>query len=91
MSGQNVIPLDQTRRSRSAFLEYGTIAMLIFLVFDAMMVAGMVVIFLLTRAATGGAWPPAGQPWFPPWTWGAECDSESAGTSGSGFHDHRGH
>jgi heme/copper-type cytochrome/quinol oxidase subunit 3 len=65
MSGQNVIRFDPNRRSRSAFLEDGIIAMLIFLIFDAMMFAGMVGVFMLTRAAAGGAWPPAGQPWFP--------------------------
>ncbi len=65
MSGQNVIPLDPNRRVRRAFLEYGTVSMLIFLIFDAMILAGMVGAFVLTRAAAGGAWPPNGQPWFP--------------------------
>ncbi len=66
MSGPNVIPLDPSRRSQSAVVENGTIAVLVFVVFEAMMFAGMVSVFLLTRAATTGAWPPAGQPWFPP-------------------------
>ncbi|MBW2268831.1 MAG: cytochrome c oxidase subunit 3, partial [Deltaproteobacteria bacterium] len=66
MSGQNVIPLDPSRRVvRTPFLEYRTIATLIFLVFDAMIIAGMVGAFLLTRVAAGVVWPPAGQPWFP--------------------------
>ena len=66
MGGQNVIPLDPSRRVvRRAFLEEGTIAMIIFLIFDAMILAGMVGAFVLTRAAAEGAWPPAGQPWFP--------------------------
>jgi heme/copper-type cytochrome/quinol oxidase subunit 3 len=66
MSGQNVIPLDPSRRAQSAVVTDRIIAMLVFVVFEAMMFAGMVSAFLLTRAATAGAWPPAGQPWFPP-------------------------
>lgn len=67
MSGRNVIALDQNRRvRRHRFPEEGIIAMLIFLIFDAMMFAGMVGIFMLTRTAAGAAWPPAGQLWFPP-------------------------
>ncbi len=66
MSGQNVIPLDPSRRApRKSFLENGTISMLIFLIFDAMILAGMVGAFVLTRAAADSAWPPTGQPWFP--------------------------
>ena len=66
MSGRNIIALDQNRRvRRRVFPEQGIIAMLIFLIFDAMMFAGMVGIFMLTRTAAGGAWPPDGQPWFP--------------------------
>ncbi len=66
MSGRNVIPLDPSRRVvRRAFLEDGIIAMLIFLIFDAMMFAGLVSAFMLTRAAAGGTWPPAGQPRLP--------------------------
>ncbi len=67
MSGREVIPLNQNRRSRTAFPEGRTVAMLVFLVFDAMMFAGMVGIFMLTRGAAGAEWPPPGQPWFPPW------------------------
>ncbi len=66
MSGQNIIPLDPNRRVRNAFVKDGPIAMLVFVIFEAMMFAGMVIAFMLTRAAAGGAWPPAGQPWFPP-------------------------
>ncbi len=65
MSGQNVIPLDPSRRARSTVLENSEIAMLVFVIFEAMMLAGMLIAFMLTRAAAGGAWPPAGQPWFP--------------------------
>ena len=66
MGGQNVIPLDPSRRVvRRAFLEERIIATLIFLIFDAMILAGMVGAFMLSRAAAEGAWPPAGQPWFP--------------------------
>jgi cytochrome c oxidase subunit 3 len=65
MSGRNVIALPTNRRARSAFPEDGMVAMLIFLIFGAMIFAGMVGIFMLTRTAAGGAWPPAGQPWFP--------------------------
>ena len=65
MSGQNVIPLDPNRRARSAVVEDGTIAMLVFVIVEAMMFAGMVSAFMLTRAAAGGAWPLAGQPRLP--------------------------
>ena len=64
MSGPNVIPLHPNRRARSAVVEDGTIAMLVWLIFEAMMFAGMVIAFMLTRAAAGGAWPPA-QPQLP--------------------------
>ena len=66
MSGQNVILLDPSRRVvRRVFLGESTIGMLIFLVFDAMILAGMVGAFMLTRATEAGVWPPADQPWFP--------------------------
>ena len=64
MSGQNVLPLDPHRRVPSAVLPDATRAMLIFVIYEALMFAGMVIAFLLTRATAGGAWPPAGQPWF---------------------------
>ncbi len=65
MSGQNVIPLHPNRRARSAVVEDGAIAMLVFVIVETMMFAGMVSAFMLTRAAAGGAWPPAGQPRLP--------------------------
>ncbi len=65
MSGQNVIPLGPSRRLRGVVFEGGAIAMLIFLVVQAMMFAGMVSAFMLTRAVAGGAWPLAGQPLLP--------------------------
>ena len=64
MSGRNVITLDQSRRARKTFPEEGIVRMLVFLIFDAMILTGMVGAFVLTRAATGATWPPAGQPWF---------------------------
>ncbi|MBW1886664.1 MAG: cytochrome c oxidase subunit 3 [Deltaproteobacteria bacterium] len=64
MSGRNVITLDQSRRARKTFPEEGIVRLLVFLIFDAMIVTGMVGAFVLTRAATGATWPPAGQPWF---------------------------
>ena len=64
MSGQNVIPLHPNRRARSAAVEDGPVAMLVFVIFEAMMFVGLLSAFMLTRAAAGGAWPPAGQPWF---------------------------
>jgi cytochrome c oxidase subunit 3 len=67
MSGRNIIPLDQSRRVvRRAFLEQGIIAMLIFLIYDAMIISGMIGTFMLMRTAEDIAWPPTGQPWFPP-------------------------
>ena len=66
MSGRNIIALDQNRRMRRRlFPEERIIAMLVFLIFDAMILTGMAGTFMLTRAAEGGAWPPTGQPWFP--------------------------
>ena len=67
MSGSKIIPFDQSRRVlRRVFPGKIPLAVLIFAIFDAMMLVGMTTIFLLTRAATGEAWPPTGQPWFPP-------------------------
>lgn len=66
MSGRNVVAFDQNRRSRRLFPEQSIVAMFVFLIFDAMILAGTVGAFMLTRTAAGGAWPPAGQPWFPP-------------------------
>jgi cytochrome c oxidase subunit 3 len=66
LSGQNVILLDPNRRTQSAAVEEGVIAMLVFVIFEAMMFTGLVGAFMLTRAESGGAWPPVGQPWFPP-------------------------
>ncbi len=65
MSGRNVISLDPNRRVRSAVVEDGAIALLVFAAFEAMMFVGMVSVFMITRAAAGGAWPPAGQPRLP--------------------------
>ncbi|MCP5055486.1 MAG: hypothetical protein GY937_02045 [bacterium] len=66
MSGRSVIAFDQKRRSRRLFPEESIVAMFVFLIFDAMIVAGTVGGFVLTRAAAGDTWPPAGQPWFLP-------------------------
>ncbi|MCP3985390.1 MAG: heme-copper oxidase subunit III [bacterium] len=66
MNDRNVVALRPGRRPRGAFLKQGIVSMLIFLIFDAMILAGMVGAFMLTRLATGDAWPPVGQPWFPP-------------------------
>jgi heme/copper-type cytochrome/quinol oxidase subunit 3 len=65
MSGQNVIPLHPSRRARNAVVEDGTIGMLAFVFVEAMMFAGLVSAFMITRATAGGAWPPAGQPRLP--------------------------
>lgn len=65
MSGENVVPLDPNRRTRSIVVGEGAVAALIFVGFEAMMLAGLVSVFMLTRAAAEGAWPPAGQPSFP--------------------------
>ena len=65
MSGQNVIALHPNRRVRRAVFEDGPIAMLLFVIVEAMMFAGLVSAFMLTRAADGGAWPLAGQARLP--------------------------
>ncbi|MFQ5514027.1 MAG: heme-copper oxidase subunit III [Myxococcota bacterium] len=64
MSGPNVIPFNPNRRIRTVVLGDGTIAMLVFMAFDAMVFLGLMTAFLVTRVAAGDAWPPAGQPWF---------------------------
>ena len=61
MSGPNVIPFPPGRRARSLVSEDGAIAMLLFVIVEAMMFAGIVSAFMLTRAAAGSVWPPAGQ------------------------------
>jgi cytochrome c oxidase subunit 3 len=63
MSGQYAIPL--RRSPRRNVIEDGTIGMLAFVLVEAMMFAGLVSAFAITRAAAGGAWPPAGQPRLP--------------------------
>ena len=65
MSGQNVIQLHANRRARRTIVEDGPIAMLVFVIFEVMMFAGMIIVFMLTRETAGDAWPPAEQPWFP--------------------------
>jgi len=65
MSGQNVIPLHPNRRAPSAIVEDSAIAMLVFVIIEAMMFTGLVSAFLLTRTVADGAWPPAGQPRLP--------------------------
>jgi heme/copper-type cytochrome/quinol oxidase subunit 3 len=65
VSGQNVIRLDPRQRARRAPIAGGTLAMLVFVAFEAMMFAGLVGAFMLTRATSDGIWPPSGQPWFP--------------------------
>jgi heme/copper-type cytochrome/quinol oxidase subunit 3 len=65
MGGQKVIPLHPSRRMRSAVVEDGTIGMLAFVIVEAMMFAGLMSAFAITRATAGGAWPPAGQPRLP--------------------------
>lgn len=66
MKDRNVIALDQSRRSQRLFPEEKIVGLFIFLIFDAMILAGMTGAFVLTRVATDAIWPPAGQPWFPP-------------------------
>jgi len=41
-------------------------ASLVIVTFEALVFVGLVGAFLITRAAAGVAWPPPGQPWFPP-------------------------
>lgn len=65
MSGQNVIPLRPNRPMQAPVIADGIIAMVVFVIFEAMMFAGLVGVFMLTRAAAGGAWPPEGQPQLP--------------------------
>ena len=62
MSGENLIPFHPSRRARRAVVEDGAIAMLVFVIVEAMLFAGMLSAFMLTRAAASGVWPPAGLP-----------------------------
>ena len=64
MSGQTIIPLPTRRNPATDALPDAPVVMLVFVGFEAMMLAGMVGGFMLTRANAAGAWPPAGQPWF---------------------------
>jgi heme/copper-type cytochrome/quinol oxidase subunit 3 len=65
MSAQNVISLRPHRRARTVAIDLGMVAMLSAMAFEAMLFVGLVAAFMLTRAAVGAVWPPAGQPWFP--------------------------
>ncbi len=62
MSGQNVVRLHPKRPARRAVDENGAIATLVFVIVEAMMFAGLVSAFMLTRATAAGVWPPAGLP-----------------------------
>ncbi len=51
--------------SRQPILANGVLAMLIFVMTEAMLFAGLISAFTIVRGATPGPWPPAGQPRLP--------------------------
>jgi cytochrome c oxidase subunit 3 len=65
MSGQNVVRLHPKQRARRAVDDDGAIAVLVFVIVEAMMFTGLVSAFMLTRAAADGTWPPTGLPRLP--------------------------
>lgn len=66
MNGHNVVRLHAGEHATRIVNERGALAMLVFVAFEGMMFVGLVSAFMLTRAASGSAWPPPG-PWFPQW------------------------
>lgn len=66
MTGHNVVVLGPRRRPRRVGMDLWLVATVAALAFEALFFVGMVAAFFLTRAADGAAWPPPGQPWFPP-------------------------
>lgn len=62
---RNVILLRPQRRTRGIAADPGMLAAVVLVVIEALLFAGLVSAFLLTRAAAAAAWPPADQPWFP--------------------------
>ncbi|RIL06169.1 MAG: hypothetical protein DCC71_07690 [Proteobacteria bacterium] len=63
---RNVILLRPQRRTRGIAADHGMLAAIVLVVIEALLFVGLVSAFWLTRAEAGGAWPPSGQPWFPP-------------------------
>lgn len=54
-----------TPQRRPVVMDNGAIGMLLFIVCEAMMFAGLISAFNIARAGAGGVWPPLGQPRLP--------------------------
>jgi cytochrome c oxidase subunit 3 len=68
MMAENTVALSATPaipQRRPVVLENGAIGMLLFVVCEAMMFAGLISAFNIARAGAGGVWPPVGQPRLP--------------------------
>jgi heme/copper-type cytochrome/quinol oxidase subunit 3 len=65
VSEQKVVRLYPDRSVRKAPVAGTVVATTLIVILQAMMLIGMLSAFLLTRATSGGSWPPPGQPWFP--------------------------
>jgi heme/copper-type cytochrome/quinol oxidase subunit 3 len=63
---RNVISLQSRQRTRRVGLDPRLAAAFVLVAVEALLFVGLVGAFLLTRAAAAAAWPPPGQPWFPP-------------------------
>src|SRR3972149_2915871 len=58
MSGPNLVRLDPNRPARRLSSKIGVVSMLVFVIGEAMMFAGVIGAFLVTRSAAGGGWAP---------------------------------
>ncbi len=62
---ENTATLPSRPQRRPVVIENGAIGMLLFVVCEVMMFAGLVSAFNIARAGAGGVWPPMGQPRLP--------------------------
>jgi len=65
MMVENTAILPSVPQRRPAVIENGAIGMLMFVVCETMMFAGLVSAFNIAKANAGGVWPPMGQPRLP--------------------------
>ncbi len=65
MMTDNTATFPNVPQRRPVVIENGAIGMLLFVVCEVMMFAGLVSAFTIARAGAGGVWPPMGQPRLP--------------------------
>jgi cytochrome c oxidase subunit 3 len=65
MMAENAATLPGVPQRRPVVIENGAIGMLLFVVCEIMMFAGLVSAFTIAKANAGGVWPPMGQPRLP--------------------------